>query len=150
MEDASILNDIKKAIPITVEDTSFDDILIFHTNHALALIIEKGYGPVEGFTINGAETKWSEFTDRNDALPFIKNYLLIMHKYKYKNSEIAAIGDQLMTDIYGANNIKIISILVDQISEVEERKTKFNRFLEKIILGYFKAKGLFNKGNYYE
>lgn len=74
MEDTSILNDIKKAIPITVEDTSFDDILIFHTNHALALIIEKGYGPVEGFTINGAETKWSEFTDRNDALPFIKNY----------------------------------------------------------------------------
>ena len=82
--------------------------------------------------------------------PFIKNYLLIMHKYKYKNSEIAAIGDQLMTDIYGANNIKIISILVDQISEVEEHKTKFNRLLEKLILNHFKARNIFIKGNYYE
>lgn len=82
--------------------------------------------------------------------PFIKNYLLIMHKYKYKASEIAAIGDQLMTDVYGANNVKMTSILVDPISEVEERQTKFNRFIEKIILNHFKSKGTFNKGNYYE
>ncbi len=82
--------------------------------------------------------------------PFIKNYLILMHKYKLKSTEIAAIGDQLVTDVYGANNVKMTSILVDKISEVELKKTRFNRFLEKIILSYLKAKGLFEIGNYYE
>lgn len=82
--------------------------------------------------------------------PFIKSYLQLMHQHKFKHHEVAAIGDQLITDIYGANNLKITSILVDQISEVEEHKTKFNRFLEKMILNHFKAKNIFVKGNYYE
>lgn len=82
--------------------------------------------------------------------PFIKSYLKLMYKYKFKRDEIAAIGDQLVTDIYGANNLKIISILVDKISEVEENKTKLNRFVEKIILNHFKSNGSFIKGNYYE
>ena len=93
MEDNSILNDIKKAIPITSEDTSFDDVLILHINHVLSLVIEKGYGPVDGFTISSSETKWSEFTDRNDALPFIKTYCGLKVKLLFDPPLSAAVID---------------------------------------------------------
>ena len=60
---------------------------------------------------------------------------------------IAAIGDQLYTDIKGANNMNIISILVDPISKNESIITKFNRLREnKLIKKYH----IIERGNYYE
>lgn len=45
------------------------------------------------------------------------------------------VGDQLMTDIFGANNAGIKSILLKPISLAAEFKwTKVNRFLEKFII----------------
>lgn len=84
------------------------------------------------------------------AKPFIKAYLKLMYKYNFKSYEIAAIGDQLMTDVYGANNAKIVSVLIDPISNIELKKTKINRLFEKFILSYLKNKTGFEKGNYYE
>ena len=60
--------------------------------------------------------------------PFKKKYLKIMATYKFKEHEIAAIGDQLLTDIYGANKIGITSILISPIGEYEKFGTKINRF----------------------
>ena len=39
--------------------------------------------------------------------PLKKKYLKIMRIYRLKPEEIAFVGDQLITDIYGANNITI-------------------------------------------
>ena len=47
------------------------------------------------------------------------NYFRIIKKHNFKRREIAAIGDQIMTDIKGANNLGITSVLVDQISKTE-------------------------------
>jgi len=84
------------------------------------------------------------------AKPFIKAYLKLMYKYNFKSYEIAAIGDQIVTDVYGANNAQMTSIFVDKISNIELKKTKINRFIEKIILNHLKNKNEFEKGNYYE
>ena len=65
--------------------------------------------------------------------PFKKKYLKIMATYKFKEHEIAAIGDQLLTDIYGANKIGITSILISPIGEYEKFGTKINRFFEKFL-----------------
>jgi len=82
--------------------------------------------------------------------PAKKKYLKIMNIYNFKPEEIACIGDQLMTDIYGANRIGALSILINPIGLKEPVWTKFNRFFEKRVLKKLKKKGLLEKGVYYE
>lgn len=65
-----------------------------------------------------------------------------------KPSQIAAIGDQLLTDVYGANKMGYYSILTDPLKkENEVISTKFNRMIENIIMK--KTKKLI-RGEYYE
>lgn len=86
-----------------------------------------------------------------DAHKPLKNkYLKIMDIYKLKEYEIAAIGDQLLTDIYGANRVGITSILISPIGEYEKFCTKINRFLEKFIYYGLKRKNILVKGSYYD
>lgn len=51
----------------------------------------------------------------------------------YKKSEMLMIGDQLLTDIFGAKRFKIKSIYVHPISKKEPLTTKVNRLLEKLF-----------------
>ena len=47
--------------------------------------------------------------------PNKNKYEKIMDRFKFKPSELAAIGDQLFTDIHGANKLDITSILVNPL-----------------------------------
>ena len=82
--------------------------------------------------------------------PFKKKYLKIIATYKFKEHEIAAIGDQLLTDIYGANKIGITSILISPIGEYEKFGTKINRFFEKFLYRRLKRKNILIKGEFYD
>lgn len=73
--------------------------------------------------------------------PLKKNYLKLMKKYKLNNHEIACIGDQIFTDIKGANNLNIFSILVDPISKHEHIITKINRIKERKIFNKYIRRG---------
>lgn len=58
------------------------------------------------------------------------------------NSQIAVVGDQIFTDIIGANRMKMYPILVKPINQKDIWITKFKRPLEnKIIQKYLKNKG---------
>ena len=50
------------------------------------------------------------------------------------SNEIAVVGDQIMTDVIGANRSKMISILVKPIEEKDYLITKIKRPLENIII----------------
>ena len=82
--------------------------------------------------------------------PFSKKYKKIMRVYRFKDTEMAAIGDQLFTDILGANKAGITSILVNPMSNVDYVWTKFNRFLEKFIYKKFEKREILIKGKYYD
>lgn len=82
--------------------------------------------------------------------PFSKKYKKIMALYHLKDTEIACIGDQLLTDILGANHMGLTSILVNPIGNKERFSTHVNRFVEKLIYHYMKNHGLFSKGEYYD
>ena len=82
--------------------------------------------------------------------PFKKKYLKIMAIYKLKYHEIAAIGDQLLTDIYGANRVGVTSILINPLGDYEKWCTKINRFFESFVYRKLRKKGLLEKGVYYE
>ena len=82
--------------------------------------------------------------------PFGKKYKKILSMYNLKPSEVACVGDQLITDIFGANKMDMISILVHQISPIEPFGTKINRFFERIIIKRLNKKGCLIKGEFYE
>ena len=56
------------------------------------------------------------------------------------------IGDQLITDIWGANRMDYFSILIDPISKKEWPLTKFNRVLEGLVFKRINKK----RGSYYD
>ncbi len=82
--------------------------------------------------------------------PFKKKYKKVMHIYNFSDNEIACIGDQLLTDIYGANRMGFLSILVHPISNVDLIGTKINRIFERRIFKKLERQGLFKVGEYYE
>ena len=95
----------------------------------------------EGFNVD---------TAANSKKPFKSKYIKIMKLYHFKDNQIATIGDQLLTDIYGANRLGLTSILVNQIGKDDFFGTKINRFFEKIIMHFLAKKGLFKKGEYHD
>lgn len=59
----------------------------------------------------------------------------IQREKGYQKSEMLMIGDQLLTDIFGAKRFKIKAIYVHPISKKEPFTTKVNRLLEKLFKG---------------
>jgi len=82
--------------------------------------------------------------------PLKSKFSRIMKIYKFEQSEIAIIGDQLLTDILGGNRSGITTILVNPVSVKDEAVTKISRKIEKRIEKQFAKKDLFKRGRYYE
>lgn len=82
--------------------------------------------------------------------PLKRKYNKILKSYNYKKEEIACIGDQLLTDIWGANRMDFLSILVNPIGKTDFTLTKLNRFVETSIYDKLKKQDLLKKGRYYE
>lgn len=69
--------------------------------------------------------------------PNPRNYFKAVKLLGIQKSEAIFIGDQLFTDILGANRSGIASILVQYIKEENETKIGIRRNLEKIILKFY-------------
>ena len=75
---------------------------------------------------------------------WIYNYLKKISKNKKKTDIIYCwekntifVGDQLFTDVWGANLTGIYSILVKPIDPKEEIQIVLKRYLEKIVLFFY-------------
>lgn len=66
--------------------------------------------------------------------PRPENYLKAVELLGVKNNEAIFIGDQIFTDILGANKAGMASILVKYVTAHEETNIGIRRRLEKIIL----------------
>lgn len=82
--------------------------------------------------------------------PLKRKYKRVVKLYSFEKSEIAAIGDQLLSDILGANRFGITSILVNPLSSSDFLVTKFNRGLEKKIFAALEKRELFKRYKYYD
>ncbi len=71
---------------------------------------------------------------------------LLLKKYDVKMSEVAIIGDQVVTDIFMGNRLHMYTVLVDPLGDKDLKITYFNRWLEKRIIKIIKLK----RGEYYE
>lgn len=69
--------------------------------------------------------------------PDASGYLKAVEMLGLPKDECVCVGDQIFTDIYGANKSNIDSILVDFIRLPEEKWFGKRRILEKIILKFW-------------
>ncbi len=144
-------------------------VLIFDLDNTLALIDEKVCPKrskeliqklKKDFQIyiisNNTPTRIKPYTEQlgiegvaNASKPFTKGLKKIA-SYGFEKSEMVMIGDQLVTDILSGNLFGIQTIFVDPLGQKDLKITKFNRFLERKILKYYKRKDILVKGRYYE
>lgn len=72
--------------------------------------------------------------------PATKNYLKAMEEMGTTTENTLFVGDQIFTDVYGANRAGIRTILVKPIHPKEEIQIVLKRYLEKIVLHFYKRK----------
>lgn len=70
--------------------------------------------------------------------PSVKNYKKAMEIMGTNEADTLFVGDQIFTDIYGANRAGIRTILVKPIHPKEEIQIVLKRYLEKIVLFFYK------------
>ena len=72
--------------------------------------------------------------------PFKINFKKAKELLKEDNENIAVVGDQVMTDVFGANRSNMYSILVEPIGEKDIIVTRLNRLIAKRILKRYYSK----------
>ena len=72
--------------------------------------------------------------------PSRKNYLKAMKLMHVDLDSCIFVGDQIFTDVYGANRTGIRTILVKPIHPKEEIQIVLKRYLEKIVLFFYRRK----------
>ena len=68
------------------------------------------------------------------------NYIKAMDIMNCGKDNVFFVGDQIFTDVYGANRAGIHTILVKPIHPKEEIQIVLKRYLEKIVLFFYTRK----------
>ena len=104
-----------------------------------------GFGVV--FLSNNKEPRVKMFNDAVHAQyiykagkPGKKGYKKAMEMMGTHRENTLFVGDQLFTDVWGARNTGIFSILVNPIDKKEEIQIVLKRYLEKIVLVFYRQK----------
>ena len=74
--------------------------------------------------------------------PLSKAYNKAIGQLGLRHSEVAMVGDQLLTDVFGAKRQKLYTFLVRPVAESDGFITKFNRFVERRVYKELKRKGI--------
>lgn len=72
--------------------------------------------------------------------PMVGSYEKGMRLMGTDRTNTLFVGDQLFTDVYGANRAKVYSILVKPMNPKEEIQIVLKRYIEKIVLHFYKKK----------
>ena len=135
-----------------------DNTLVEHdapaNKKAIALIKQLksiGYGVC--FVSNNVEARVKSFNEQVGATyvykagkPSAKGYVQAMKKLGTNQANTLFVGDQIFTDIWGANNAKLYSILVQPIAKHEEIQIVLKRIPEKWVLHRYLKKHTLQTG----
>lgn len=104
-----------------------------------------GFGVV--FLSNNKEPRVKMFNDAVHAQyiykagkPGKKGYKKAMEMLGTNTENTLFVGDQLFTDVWGARNTGLFSILVNPIDKKEEIQIVLKRYLERIVLVFYRRK----------
>ena len=113
MED-SILKSTKTNLGVDEASTAFDGEILTGINTAFSTLIQLGLGPREGFTVDGEEEVWDDFTDGDERFNAVRTYVQLQVKLLFDTGALssyalAALERQLdelkwrLNDIYEAS-----------------------------------------------
>lgn len=80
--------------------------------------------------------------------PLQHNFKKVMDHYGVSPKQTALLGDQLLTDMLGANIAGVYKILTAPIVEKDKWDTRINRFFENFIYRHYEKNGTFQKGRF--
>lgn len=82
--------------------------------------------------------------------PLKGTYLKMMKDANCAPAQIAVLGDQLLTDMLGANRVGFYTILTNPVAQKDLTCTKINRFFENMVFEVLRMQGKLHKGEYDE
>ncbi len=82
--------------------------------------------------------------------PLKKRFEKLLYENDYNESQVAIIGDQILTDILGGNRVGITTILINPISPKDYFFTRITRVIERKIIKKLRNYDLFTLGKYYD
>ena len=89
---------------------------------------------------NNKEPRVASFAGQVDSPYIYKGYEKAMEKMGTERETTVFVGDQLFTDVYGANRTGIYSYLVKPIHPKEEIQIVIKRWFEAIVLYFYHRK----------
>ena len=105
---------------------------------------------------NNNQKRVSVFADKCGAKyyysslkPLKRQYKRILKDTGMKHSEVAVIGDQLLTDILGGKRMKLYTVLTSPLYTKDIFYTKINRMGERLVYLIFEKQGKLKRGEYY-
>lgn len=129
-----------------------DNTLVFHDAPADRQALEffrklKDMGMKTCLLSNNKEPRVKDFAKQVDSpyifkagKPGIRGYERAMELMGTSREDTLFVGDQLFTDVYGANRAGIYSILVKPMNPKEEIQIVLKRYLEKPVLYFYRRK----------
>ena len=104
----------------------------------------------EGFKVcivsNNIYERAKKFAD-SIPVPFVcdknkpnkKPFLMALDILKVEAESVMVVGDQLLTDVWGANRMGMVPVLVKPVCDKEGKFVKFKRIIEKMVLKGFEG-----------
>ncbi|CAD2076194.1 YqeG family HAD IIIA-type phosphatase [Phocicoccus pinnipedialis] len=145
-------NKNKKAVMIDLDNTlvAFDDSNA--NEEVLNWIKELKENEIEVLILsNGNRNRVERFAIPHDLnyihsarKPLMKNFHLGLRMLNVLKREVVMVGDQLMTDVLGANRVGVDSILVLPIKDKDGYATFLNRRMERVVMKWMDNKELIN------
>lgn len=80
--------------------------------------------------------------------PLKMTYRKMMKDTGYASEHIAVIGDQLLTDMLGANRVHFYTILTNPVAQKDLTCTKVNRIFENMVFKLLEISGKLKKGKF--
>lgn len=129
-----------------------DNTLVEHgapANEEAVALVEKlrRMGFAVCFLSNNGEERVSSFCKKLDAAyiykagkPGTKGYGAAMELIGTTKEQTVSVGDQIFTDMWGANRAGVYSVLVKQIGKKEEFQIVLKRYLERIVLYFYRKR----------
>lgn len=77
MQHESILNSVKKALGVPLEEDGFDSDILLYINSVLAILTELGVGPSGGVSITNAEDTWASIIEGDSEFELVKSYVIL-------------------------------------------------------------------------
>ena len=96
---SSILNSVKKMLGPTEEYTYFDSDIIIHINSVFGILNQIGIGPKGGFSIEGAEEDWDDYTTNDEVIQAVKSYMFLKVKMIFDPPNSGTLMDAMKAEI---------------------------------------------------